>query len=236
MAKNKSKSKSKTKKKKNVFNLVSDVAQIFLILVLLGVSVASFGARIPVLAERGLQFYAVTSGSMEPAIPTGSLIKVGKYKLEDLKKDDVITFKVPQQNEGQPVVLTHRITKVDKQEEVKILGEGDEQTQKNVITYSITTKGDANNTEDQYQVKAGDILGKYEWHLPFIGYISGFSQTPQGFIFLVIVPAIILIVWEIVSLVMHFKQKSLQETEAELKELKKELAEQKKQQKKKEED
>ncbi len=224
-----SKSKNQDSEKQNqhfrFFNLISDVGQVLLILILLAVSIAGFGARIPVLAKQGLQFYAVTSGSMEPTIPTGALIKVGPYELDKLAQGDIITYTAPADNSDQPNLVTHRIEAVDKQEEIKLIGEEEDQSEKKVVTYQFTTKGDANNTVDQAQVNPGDILGKYQWHVPFIGYVSAFSQTSTGFITLVIIPAIILIVWEVTSLVMHFRQKSLADSQAEIDQLKKQLKE-----------
>jgi signal peptidase len=216
---------AQTKSKLGFLNIVSDIGQILLILALVLVSIAGFGARIPFLAQQGLQFYAVTSGSMEPTIPTGALIKVGQYELDKLSEGDIITYTAPSDNANQPNIVTHRIDAVDKQEEIKLIGEGEDQSEKKVVTYQFTTKGDANNTVDQAQVNPGDILGKYQWHVPLIGYVSAFSQTSTGFITLVIIPAIILIVWEVTSLVMHFKQKSLADSQAEIDQLKKQLKE-----------
>jgi signal peptidase len=208
------------------FNLFSDVAQIVLIILLVAVAVVGFGARIPFLAKQGLQFYAVTSGSMEPAIPTGSLIKVGKYKLDDLQQGDVITFTVPS-DKPQPQIVTHRIQQVEKEEELVATDSAtanQDQPPKKIVSYQFTTQGDANNKPDDYQVKPGDILGKYQWHLPYLGYISAFTQTATGFIILVVVPAIVLIVWEVVSLVMHFKQQAMADNQAEIERLKQQLA------------
>ena len=83
----------------------------------------SFGTRLPFFARLGFNFFAVTSGSMAPKIPVGSLIYAGKYKLEDLKKDDVITFKVRDDKSGQVSVVTHRIAEVVKDEKTEKIKE-----------------------------------------------------------------------------------------------------------------
>lgn len=220
---------SKSSNKSSVFTLISDIGQVVLLILLIAAAVAGFGSRIPVLAQQGLQFYGVTSGSMEPALPVGSLIKVGKYQIDELSQGDIITYTVPSPNSDQPNIVTHRIAEVKKEESVKTVGEGDQAVEQQVVSYQFITKGDANNKTDDYVVKANDILGKYEGHLPYLGYISAYSQTSTGFILMVIVPAVILIVWEVISLVTHFKQRSLAESEAEIKRLKQELAEKSKQ-------
>ncbi len=220
----KSSKKSKKLKKFGVFNIVSDIFQIVLILLLVAVAIVGFGARIPFLADKGLQFFAVTSGSMTPTLPVGSLINVGPYKLEELKAGDIITYQVPADNSDNPAIVTHRIANIDKQEETRLVGEGEDQVEKNVITYSITTKGDANNAPDNYTVKPGNIIGLYQRHVPYLGYVTSFSQTPTGFILLVITPGVILIVWEVISLITHFKEQSLKKSQAEIDQLKQELA------------
>jgi len=217
-------SNKQAKKKLNLFGIISELGQLVLIVVLIGVAIASFGTRIPFLAERGMNFFAVTSGSMEPNIPVGAILKAGQYKLEDLKEGDVLTYQFVKEDGSKPSIVTHRISKIDKKEEVKLIGEGENQIEKTVIEYEIKTKGDANNAEDQYTVKPNNIIGKYEWHVPYIGYVTAFSQTPTGFISLVIVPAIILIIWEVISLVMHFKNQYAVKSEKEIEKLKKELA------------
>src|SRR4029079_14899624 len=72
-----------------------------------------------------LKSYVVVSGSMEPAIPTGSII----YTLAEnfYSKGDVIAFNINEK------VVSHRVLGVE--------------TVGNEIYY--TTKGDANKTRDQ---------------------------------------------------------------------------------------
>ena len=59
----------------------------------------------------GIRTYAVTSGSMEPDIPTASLVFVKNTSFENLKKGDVITFLIADNQ-----TATHRIISVDKKE------------------------------------------------------------------------------------------------------------------------
>lgn len=40
----------------------------------------------------GYHIYTVISGSMEPAIPTGSLVYIQEMEPEDVEADDVIAF------------------------------------------------------------------------------------------------------------------------------------------------
>lgn len=203
-------------------SLVLSVTQTLFILALVGLAVITFGARIPWLASAGLQFFAVTSGSMEPAIPAGSIISVGKYKLDDLSAGDVVTYTISPDG-GQPAVVTHRIIDVDKQESVQAREVDGEMIERTTISYELTTQGDANSEPDPYTIGPNNIIGLYQWHLPYLGYVSSYAQTSRGFLTLVILPAAALIAWEIVTLVWYFRNKYKASAEAEIAQLKKKL-------------
>lgn len=209
---------SQTSKSK-LLGLLLSVVQTVLIIGLVAIALVSFASRIPFLAQKGLTFYSVVSGSMEPTLPVGSLLYAGRYKVEDLKKDDIITFTVEGADQ-QTAVVTHRIVEAKKTEKTEKDPEGND---KLITQYSFQTKGDANNEADPVPVQSGAILGLYKWHLPYLGRVSMFAQTPVGFGLVVLLPAAILIVWEITSLVLHFKQEYQRKSEAEISKLKEEL-------------
>jgi signal peptidase I len=214
----------KDKKKITPLSIGFSILQWVLIIALIAFVTASFGTRIPALAKLGFNFFSVSSGSMEPNIPTGSLITVGKYRLEDLKEGDVITYQIARPEGGAPAIVTHRITKVEKTEAVKEIKNGDKTEQKTVLNYEFTTKGDANNSEDSYKVRATDIIGLYKGHVPKVGYVTSFAQTPRGFVLMVIVPAALLILWEVASIVFYFKNHFEKKSATEVEQLKAELA------------
>ena len=54
----------------------------------------------------GFQMYTVISGSMEPAIPTGSLVYVRYEEPDTIVKDDVIAF---YSNNADGSIITHRV-------------------------------------------------------------------------------------------------------------------------------
>ena len=54
----------------------------------------------------GFQIYTVISGSMEPAIPTGSLVYVRHEEPDTIVKDDVIAF---YSNNADGSIITHRV-------------------------------------------------------------------------------------------------------------------------------
>lgn len=107
----------------------------------------------------GYEPYRVTSGSMEPQIPVNSLIYVRQVDPEELKKDDIITYKDSIIYESN---VTHRVVENDKAEE------------------EVITKGDANKKSDLAPVKYDQIQGKVVLTLPKAGCIFIMFETLQG--------------------------------------------------------
>ena len=95
----------------------------------------------------GYDIYNVVSGSMEPAIPIGSIIYVKKIDPADLNTGDVIVF-----NSGDSVVM-HRVKEND------------------ILGGNITTKGDANDGEDLSKVEYEDVVGIVTRHIPTLGQL-----------------------------------------------------------------
>jgi signal peptidase len=183
--------------KMNYKKALLTTTQLLLVSALVVVSLLTFGSKIPFLARLGVNFFYVTSGSMEPTIPTGSLVYSGQYKLEELSEGDIISFNLRSEDSGDITVVTHRVDSINKEETVK----GDKPT----LNYQIFTKGDGNSAVDANPVSPANIIGVYRWHVPYLGYVTSFAQTVTGFVLLVIVPAVILIIWEIVGLILHYK-------------------------------
>ncbi len=131
------------------------------------------------MSSRGIpknfRILVVRSGSMEPAIKTGSLVFVRPS--EEYNVGDIITFN--KINTKEPV--THRIKQIEEVDSTKI----------------YTTKGDANNTLDLDKILGGQIIGKVFSHISYLGYVIAFTRTTPGFIILIIIPALLIIYDEI---------------------------------------
>ena len=115
---------------------------------------------------------AVLSGSMEPAIHTGSVVVIkpeSQYKV-----GDVVTFGADTRAQ---VPTTHRIFS--------------NRAQNGVMMF--TTKGDANNSPDTTEISENDIHGKVLFSIPFVGYIIDFVKKPIGLVLVIVLPAIFII-------------------------------------------
>ena len=148
---------------KRIANTIYWALFLFVILVALIPTLSTVGVEIP------FKLYAVQTGSMAPTIKVGDLIFVKEQ--ENYKVDDIVTF---QGGRGESeTTITHRIIGVDE--------DG-----------VFTTKGDFNTATDIDKVPEENIVGKYVFRIPFLGYPVNFVRTPIGFLILIVIPAVII--------------------------------------------
>jgi signal peptidase I len=176
---------------KIVIKIVSGIISFILICTLIISLYLMISSRItgsqPVIM--GSQLMLVLSGSMEPKLKTGSVI--GVKPVEDstsLEVGDVITFYSPIKKN---TIVTHRI--------IEKSGQGE--------FTEYTTQGDNNDAKDPRPVTPDKIIGKYsEIQVPFAGYILGFLQSKKGIAMSLIIPGLLLIIYNAFSLYRLFKQ------------------------------
>ena len=169
--------------------------------------IIAIGVITPLLPIPGnYQMMTVLSGSMEPAIHTGSVAIVKPMKSYGI--GDIITFGKATKTE---TPITHRIYDMRIQESNPI----------------YVTKGDANNAHDQREITANEIIGKVLFSVPYAGYAVEAAKKPIGFILIIIIPAVVIVgdelrkIWkEIIKLRNKKKDK---EQDKEIKGLKEEI-------------
>lgn len=147
--------KGKKGKKQFYFKIFNGI----LTWVLLSFAVLLVGVRI-----FGVTPYAIISGSMEPTIPTGSLIYVKPIAANEIKVGDVLTY----HTSDLKTVVTHRVVEI----------QGNYQ--------GFITKGDVNQTNDG-AVPINRVLGTPVFHLPYLGYASVYINSSSGKVLLIIV-------------------------------------------------
>ena len=132
--------------------------------------------------------FVVQSGSMTPTIKLGSLIFV--FPSSQYQKGDIITAKLrPESNIKHPYsTVTHRIVDVEEKDD----------------SIFYITKGDANTTPDFDKRPSDLVLGKVVYIVPFLGYPVGFAKTQTGFIFLIAIPAVIIVYSEFLNIKKEF--------------------------------
>jgi len=121
----------------------------------------------------GIKTFVVLSGSMEPAIKTGSVVIVLPRK--NYNVDDVITFGSVAKGH---ISTTHRII--------------EEKGQVGREVY--TTKGDANEDPDLRGARQREVIGKVLFSLPYLGYIVAMAKKPLGFGLIIGIPALLFVI------------------------------------------
>lgn len=125
-------------------------------IVLTGIVVIAVGLFLALaLGWLPIKAHIVLSGSMEPTIPTGSLVFSTTINPEKLEVADGLVFQV-----GGSVV-THRIVEIHTNSD---------------NTREFVTRGDANNTNDATAINQNQVIGKVIGHIPIIGKILLFIQ------------------------------------------------------------
>ncbi len=118
------------------------------------------------------QIKIVLSGSMEPAIKTGSIVVI--KPADSYRIGDIITFG-PDNKKNIPI--SHRIV------ETRVIN-GETR---------FLTKGDANKQPDIAEVKVSAVIGKVILSVPYFGYLLDMARKPLGMIILIGVPAVVII-------------------------------------------
>ena len=127
----------------------------------------------------GWRTEVVISGSMEPAIRTGSIVIARPTLPEAIRTGDVIMFFSPDRKS----LTTHRVVGVESDSGLRFI-----------------TRGDANKNADMNAVEPGQVVGTVVHTIPYIGHLVHFIKTPLGFIVFLLIPAVILIGREILDL------------------------------------
>ncbi len=68
---------------------------------------------------------------------------------------------------------------------------------------SFVTRGDANRVNDPQPVPAANVVGRVHGSIPYLGYLFSFAQTRNGLFVLVVLPGILIILWEIRNLYLY---------------------------------
>lgn len=131
----------------------------------------------------------VKTGSMEPAVPAGSLVLVTKKPLDgagvNYVEGDIVTFKSGSE------LVSHRVVRVDRATGEKM----------------FETKGDANEDPDSSLTAEKDVVGRVNLSVPYVGRFVDFVKQPLGFFLLIIIPTLLIIISELISIWEELKKK-----------------------------
>ena len=139
----------------------------------------------------GYRCYIVLSDSMSATdFSAGDLVLVKSVDPTTLQVGDIISYQ-SQNSENYGATVTHKIR-------AKTV---DSSGNPGFITYGTTT-----GVDDETVVTFPFILGKYQGSLPKVGSFFKFLKTPQGYILCILLPFLMLIIYQGLNCVKAFKR------------------------------
>ena len=189
------------KKKENTLKFTISVLSyaLFIWLLLIGGTLLLYVADIKIRAAKGdysapiFNAYVVLSGSMLPEIKIKDIVVTKKIAAEELEVGDIITFIAPDSRYG-GISITHRIL--------------DKYYDESIGSYTYRTKGDANNVADSSLVPNSNVLGKVILKIPKLGYLQDLLSSKGGLIFVVLIPCLVILSYDIMKILKKVGQKA----------------------------
>ena len=146
----------------------------------------------------GYKFFIVRSDSMKATdFKAGDIVFVKNCDPSTLKEGDIIAF-ISQNSHNYGETVTHKIRE-------KILNEDGAPA---FVTYGTTTGED-----DETPVTYTNVLGKYTGRIPSVGTFFQFVKTTPGYICCILVPFLLLILYQGINCIMLFRRYKKEQTE-----------------------
>ena len=171
----------------------------------------------------GFKFYIVQSDSMSKSdknadmkvhFNAGDMIVVQNVKdPKALNKGDIISF-MSTNKDSYGETITHMIYDVEKDDEGRVVG---------YVTFGTNT-----GAIDEELVKPEFVLGKYATKLPIVGHFFAFVKSVPGYIVCILVPFLLLILYNganVIQLFRKYKKEQTAAMDAERQQLEQERAE-----------
>ena len=171
----------------------------------------------------GVKFYIVRTDSMSLSennkdmdvhFNAGDIVIIKNVENpKEMQAGDVIAF-MSTNSESYGETVTHMIREVKQSEDGKVLG---------YVTYGTNT-----GTDDEALVEPEYILGVYSGKLPALGNFFAFVKSTPGYIVCILVPFLLLILYNgvnVIRLFRKYKREQMEEMQAEKDKLEAERAE-----------
>ena len=136
----------------------------------LAIAVLAVGLSARIGPAIGYELFSIRTGSMEPALPVGSLAVVSA-RGRAVEVGDPVAFRLPN-----GAVVTHRVVE---------LVEADE-------SRHLRTKGDANEDPDPTLVPAASVVGPVVISIPLLGFLLAMLGMPIGVVAIISVAGTLL--------------------------------------------
>lgn len=184
--------KQRYKKIAKAFDYVGKIisSALLVILVLVGIFLVYYLVSAKKLStdpnyEPKLSLFTIVSGSMEPNIKVYDVVLDSSVSdPASIKVGDVITFKSTA-SISRDLTVTHRVV------DIKLVNG----------KYEYVTKGDWNPAIDSDTAKFENVIGKVILRFPQLGRVQFFLSTRMGWFLVVLLPAMGVIVYDIIKLI-----------------------------------
>ena len=190
---------------KHRFKLLTTILSwtVFVLLILIATVLLYYFITTRVLSKKDTSYrpafglYTIISPSMEKTLNIYDVIVNVKVKSpNDIKVGDIITF-ISSSASSKGMTITHRVIEISE----------DENGNK-----TFKTKGDNNTSPDPKPAVFENIIGKVIFKIPQLGRLQSILTTKGGWLILVVIPAFIIILYDILKLIrLYGAEKSIEE-------------------------
>lgn len=186
---------AKTIKKTYLYKLISKFLSvacsiILVLLLIVGAFMFYFNIKANSYTKKGLEYtapfglYTIISGSMEPNVSVYDVVVAIDADISKIKVGDIVTF-ISSWDINYGLTVTHRVVEINKSE----TGE-----------YQLKTKGDNNGSPDGGIVTQNNLIGKVVGRIPQLGRLQFFLATKMGWFMVVFVPALAIIIFDMIKI------------------------------------
>jgi signal peptidase I len=140
-----------------------------------------------VLTILGHRPAVIMSGSMKSFLNPGDMTISKVINPRDIRVGDVVTYKV----DG-AIPNTHRVVDIINQDG----------------KVAFETKGDASSSKDSGTVSPDHIIGKFIYKIPKSGYVYQFLKIKLGFTLVIIIPLVLITIFELMAMFCKSDKKS----------------------------
>lgn len=195
----------KNSKGKNIFKFISKTISwcVMAILCLIGLFLITYIVINKSAQAKGqnspLGLYTIISPSMTPDIQVYDVVFVVKKDPEDIQIGDIISYYSTNSYFGS-TPITHRVI--------------EKFNTNNGITFR--TQGDANPVPDNEVIMSNNVIGTVRFVIPQLGRIQFFLASKGGWFVAILVPALGIIIYDIMKLIKLIKVKNKMDNEKEL--------------------
>lgn len=190
--------KLKDKKGFKILNFISKTISwcVMVILIMIGFFLVTYVAINKIAQAKGLNppmgLYTIISPSMTPGIQVYDVVFVVKKDAKDIQIGDIVSYYSTNSYFGK-TPITHRVVE-------KFNG------QDGSITFR--TRGDANPVMDDEVVMSNNIIGTVRFVIPQLGRVQFFLASKGGWFIAILVPALGIIIYDIMKLIKLIKVKN----------------------------